>query len=115
MGQLYLPSNEIPQRTERHRRAQLEHVLIEEVGQKLTRIEAIVAALRSRSPSLSAQVLAISLGRIADLLAEAIRHCTTPASYFDQPLLPRAAADRRRDAAPSNAQQVSHPTGSRRR
>jgi hypothetical protein len=104
-----LPSDEIPQRTERDRRARLEHVLLEEVGQKLTRILGLAAALRS--PSLSAEDLAIDLGNIADRLAEAIRDCTTAATYFDQQLLPCTEADDARPAAESKAREVSRPSG----
>lgn len=109
MGSTYLPSDEIPQRNERDRRAQLEHVLLEEVGQKLTRIFGLAAALRS--PSLSTEDLAIGLGRIADRLAEAIRHCRTAAAYFDQQLLPCTEADNARQAAASKARDVPRPSG----
>ncbi len=109
MGSTYFPSDEIPQRTERDRRAQLEHLLLEEVGQKLTRIFGLAAALRS--PSLSAEDLAIGLGRIADRLAEVIRHCKTAAAYFDQQLMPCSEADSARQAAASKAREVSRPSG----
>ena len=105
----YLPSNEIPQRTERDRRARLEHVLLEEVGQKLTRIFGLAVALRS--PSLSAEDLATGLGRVADRLAETIRHCETAAAYFDQQLLPCTEADNARQSAESEAREVSRPSG----
>jgi len=109
LGSTYLPSDEIPQRTARDRRAQLEHLLLEEVGQKLTRIFGLAAALRS--PSLSAEDLAIGLGRIADRLAEVIRHCRTAAACFDQQLLPWTEADNARQAAESKAREASRPSG----
>jgi len=88
MGRLDLPPGDNSPRSDRDRRAQLEHVLIEEVAQELTRILRILAAVRS--PSLSTEDVGRGLGRIADLLGAAILHCTTAAKYFDQPLLPSA-------------------------
>ncbi len=83
--------DEVPPRTARDRRAQLEHVLFEEVGQELTSILRIARALRTTE--LPAADVALGLEQIADQLAAAISHCTTAATYFDQRLQPGVWAD----------------------
>jgi hypothetical protein len=91
LGRRDAPSDEFPSRGARDRRAQLEHVLFEEVGQELTRILRMANALRTTE--LSAADVALGLEQISTQLVAAIGHCTTAASYFDQRLQSSLGAD----------------------